>query len=641
MDEISRIKASNSLMDIHMDSTLMDMGFQTEDTLFHKEEYFHRLLVMERKRTERSGNPSVLMLIDISKLSANWNPPGTIDNIVLQLICSIFRETDIVGWYKSYSVIGVILSEISGSTPNEAMEMISAKLKTSISEDLEPHLADEISINFESITRKGNWENGYSPLGLCPYDTSNAPGHEHNFDSLLKSFLGSGSFLVLVDLLIVSMAQIAGFWFRWSTSQNDLEFYAVSFSFGILAYFLFFYIFDLYDAETVSRPRESSIRITLSVLSASVIYSLVFYFQPRLGHVGLMITIQAGAAWALLMCWRLFYEKFFQLSKNNIRTLIIGTGEKGESAAQLLASPGSRFEVVGFLDDDCGEFEKCGNRMQPVLGSTRNLVDVISEKGIDAVVLAMENNESPRTTRRLLAARLCGQEVYDLATLFEKVAGRIPVKYVEDSWFLSTDGFHLISNESVRILKRISDFILSGALLLCSLPIMVFTALAIKIDSHGPIFFKQTRIGKGGKAFTVFKFRSMGVNAEEKGAKWAEKKDQRVTRIGGIIRILHIDELPQIWNVFIGDMSLIGPRPERPEFVEELNKQVPYYSVRHTVRPGITGWAQIRYPYGASVEDSLRKLEYDLFYVKNMSFWQDFKIVLQTIGVVILGKGAR
>ena len=218
---------------------------------------------------------------------------------------------------------------------------------------------------------------------------------------------------------------------------------------------------------------------------------------------------------------------------------------------------------------------------------------------------------------------------------------RLPVKYIDDQRFLSADGFYLISNEYVQKLKRIFDLFFSAILLFLSLPIMLISALAIRLDSPGPIFYKQERVGRGLKIFAVYKFRSMCSNAEQHGAKWAQKRDPRVTRIGKWIRLFRIDELPQLWNVLIGEMSLVGPRPERPEFVKELDNQIPYYCVRHTVTPGITGWAQIKYPYGASVEDAFRKLEYDLYYVKNMSFLLDFKILLRTVGVVFLGEGAR
>jgi len=189
--------------------------------------------------------------------------------------------------------------------------------------------------------------------------------------------------------------------------------------------------------------------------------------------------------------------------------------------------------------------------------------------------------------------------------------------------------------------KRFFDVLASIFLILPTLPLLVATALAIKLDSPGPVFFRQDRVGRGGRVFKVWKFRSMFLNAEVNGAVWAKKSDPRVTRVGGIIRLLRIDELPQLWNIFRGEMSLIGPRPERPEFVRELSANIPYYNIRHSVLPGITGWAQVNYRYGASVEDALHKLEYDLYYIKNMSILLDLKIILRTIGVVLFGEGAR
>ncbi|MBW1703193.1 MAG: exopolysaccharide biosynthesis polyprenyl glycosylphosphotransferase [Deltaproteobacteria bacterium] len=190
-------------------------------------------------------------------------------------------------------------------------------------------------------------------------------------------------------------------------------------------------------------------------------------------------------------------------------------------------------------------------------------------------------------------------------------------------------------------MKRLIDLSISALIIIITLPLLAVTALAIRLDSPGPVFFKQQRVGKGGKVFSVWKFRSMYKDAEQNGAVWADKSDPRVTRVGRVIRFLRIDELPQLWNIFRGEMSLIGPRPERPEFVRELTASIPYYDIRHSVSPGITGWAQVNYPYGASVEDALHKLEYDVYYIKNMSLFLDFKIFIRTIGVVLFGQGAR
>jgi sugar transferase (PEP-CTERM system associated) len=637
--ETLTMAVSNSNVHRAESTTLLDSAIEDE-LAFLGEQYFHHLLMVERKRTERSGNPSLLMLIDVGSLSGDPNRSKTIYRINM-LLSSVLRETDIKGWYKSYSVIGVILSEIGDSNPIEAREMIRAKFQKGISDGLDRDQAEGIGISFESITKGKNWKNGNSLLKLRTYDSETSPGQTKNFAFLIKSLVGGWLFLFMVDLLLISAAQFAGFCVRFGDPVNIFNTHAGAYYFSVITYIIFLYIFDLYNRERVFHTREVTLRITLSVILALGTSAAGFYLVPQLEYGRGVLAIQAVAVWVLLTGWRVLYRNIFQFTKSKIPTLIIGAGEMGKSALQLLSSPHSQFEVAGFLDDDPAKIGYNGNGTPPVLGTTDKLFDIISKMGIKTVVLANEGNGSGRITRNILEARLCGREVLDLPSLYEKIANRIPVKHVEDRWFVYADGFHLISREYVQKIKRIFDFVFSGILLILSLPLVVLTALAIRVDSRGPVFYKQTRIGKGGNPFTVFKFRSMCHNAEETGAKWAQRRDPRVTRVGKWIRIFRIDELPQIWNVFIGDMSLIGPRPERPEFVEELNRQVPYYSVRHTVRPGITGWAQIKYPYGASVEDAVRKLEYDLYYIKNMSLMQDLKILLQTVGVVIMGEGAR
>jgi sugar transferase (PEP-CTERM system associated) len=442
-------------------------------------------------------------------------------------------------------------------------------------------------------------------------------------------------------LALVALAQFAGFLFAGQSPADAAAAHLPAYLLAGLTCFLFFYIFGLYDVEGIVKTSEIPLRIFLSVIPALMVSALARYIHPSLGYVKGTLALQAAGALVVLTCWRLGYRRIFDFSQNRLPTLIIGTGDRSKSALKLLSSSHSQFEVVGFLDDNPVKIGPNGNGTPPVLGSTNNMREIISQKAVKAVVLAMAGNGSGSLTRSMLEARLCGLEVYDLPSLYEKMATRIPVEHLEDRWLVFADGFNLISRQYVQTLKRIFDFIFAGLLIAFALPFALLTALAIRIDSPGPVFFKQVRIGKGGKPFTLYKFRSMCANAEARGAQWAETNDPRVTRVGRIIRKLRIDELPQLWNVFVGDMSLIGPRPERPEFVEDLDRQIPYYGVRHTVRPGITGWAQIKYPYGANVEDALRKLEYDLFYIKNMSVLQDMKILLQTIGVVILGKGAR
>lgn len=239
----------------------------------------------------------------------------------------------------------------------------------------------------------------------------------------------------------------------------------------------------------------------------------------------------------------------------------------------------------------------------------------------------------------LMQARFSGQPVRDLSLFYEDSWRKVPIYYLEHDWFVLSEGFGLVHNPVGLRLKRLADMVLSLLLLLLTWPLMVLTALAVKLESPGPAIYRQIRTGKDGAEFTIFKFRSMRQDAEKDGAKWATANDARITRVGKFIRLTRLDELPQLWNVLRGDMSFIGPRPERPEFNRDLETKIPFYNLRHLVRPGITGWAQVLYPYGASVEDAKEKLQYDLFYIKNYSLILDLQIVLKTISVVVLGRG--
>ena len=231
--------------------------------------------------------------------------------------------------------------------------------------------------------------------------------------------------------------------------------------------------------------------------------------------------------------------------------------------------------------------------------------------------------------------------VVDLRSFYEHVVKRLPITQITEEWLLQTEGFNLNTRGSLRRLKRALDVIISILIFIPAAPIMLATAIAIRMESKGPVIYKQDRVGLFEKEFTVYKFRSMRTDAEKNGAVWAKEHDDRVTRIGRFIRKVRIDELPQLWNILKGDMSFIGPRPERMAFVTQLKKDIPYYSLRHTVKPGLTGWAQVCYPYGASQEDALHKLEYDLYYIKNMSLLLDIVIILKTVGVVLFPKGSR
>lgn len=257
----------------------------------------------------------------------------------------------------------------------------------------------------------------------------------------------------------------------------------------------------------------------------------------------------------------------------------------------------------------------------------------------EGVIIATNMPIPEEVSSTLLHRRLNGLQVVSLTQIYEHFWGKLPVHFIENKWLLTTEGFSITHNPVGLRIKRLMDIGFSILLLLLTWPVLLLTILAIKLESPGPVFFRQVRTGKDGKDFSIVKFRSMTVDAEKDGAQWAQKNDARVTRVGKWIRLTRIDELPQILNVLKGDMSFIGPRPERPEFNEKLEQHIPYYQLRHLLRPGITGWAQVMYPYGASVEDAIEKLQYELYYIKNYTVRLDLLIILKTIRIVLFGKG--
>jgi sugar transferase (PEP-CTERM system associated) len=274
-----------------------------------------------------------------------------------------------------------------------------------------------------------------------------------------------------------------------------------------------------------------------------------------------------------------------------------------------------------------------------VIGDYTQIPSIVQTRDVDRIVVALDERRGKLPIDQLLYCRLKGIKVEDGVAFTEYLAGKLSVESLHPSFLIFSDGFK--STSISRILKRGVDILASVFALLLFLPVTVAIAIAIRLDSIGPILYQQERVGEDGKVFRLLKFRSMRVNAEENGAVWAKVNDDRVTRVGRIIRKLRLDEIPQMINVLRGEMSFVGPRPERPVFVEQLKEVVPFYSQRHAVKPGITGWAQICYPYGASKEDSLEKLKYDLYYIKHMSLVFDLSIIFETAKTVLLGRGAR
>jgi sugar transferase (PEP-CTERM system associated) len=322
------------------------------------------------------------------------------------------------------------------------------------------------------------------------------------------------------------------------------------------------------------------------------------------------------------------------------RVLIIGTGEDAQAVARDLATH-SRIErqVVGFYPTT--ERTEGMRPDQRVFSRDRSIEEIVAEHDIDEIIVAVrEQRGGALPMDQLLACRIAGTPILDLAGFYERARAEVPIDSLKASWLIYSQGF--VQGPARRFAKRAFDIVTSATLLVLTSPIMLLTAIAIRLDSPGPIIYRQERVGLGGRTFMCLKFRSMTVDAEKDGvARWASQNDSRVTRVGAFIRKTRIDELPQLLSVLKGEMSMVGPRPERPSFVQQLREQIPFYDLRHSVKPGVTGWAQVRYSYGASVEDARRKHQYDLYYVKNNSLFLDILVLIETVSVVLFREGSR
>jgi sugar transferase (PEP-CTERM system associated) len=399
------------------------------------------------------------------------------------------------------------------------------------------------------------------------------------------------------------------------------------------------YYNDLYGDDLIQFRREMAVKILQALGGASLIVFAIYYFYPslQLGRGIFLITLAVLPL--ILMIWRLCYSQY--LSRYfRTKVLIIGTDTLGKSLGQeLVRRPELGYDVVGFIDRDPA---KIGMKVvnPRVIGNYKNLTDVMTTEKIHHVIVALDDRRGCLPLKTLLASKLRGVRIEDGVSFYERVSGKIVVEQLRPSWLIFGQGFRI--NRLTRGLKRLMDLVCTILGLLLASPLFLILPLLIKLTSVGPVFYRQERVGEGGCVFTLLKFRSMGVDSEgSSGPVWAQAEDPRVTPIGRIMRKFRLDELPQMLNVLKGEMSFVGPRPERPAFVGELREQIPYYDLRFSVKPGITGWAQIRYHYGGTLEGTREKLQYELYYIKHMSVLLDLFILLETVKVVIFQKGAR
>jgi sugar transferase (PEP-CTERM system associated) len=441
--------------------------------------------------------------------------------------------------------------------------------------------------------------------------------------------------LLIVEALIVGLSFLLTVW--WQNQETSWILLNVEGGYlkivCVTAIVLFLsHGLDLYDSSSIGDKGDQLFRlftvlgvVAFTLAAVDLIYG---YFLP--GRVFL-----PGAKWGLLVLtvmlvgWRGAYAWIVQQPYLRERVYVLGTGDR---ALRLLNGLRQRSEVVGWTGNIQGELTR-----ETVAA---HLIGLARENGVHRVIVAMPDRRGTLPVEELLELRLSGVKVEEATSWLEKISGRIEVEQLYASWLIFADGFRFSS--FFRLVRRALNFSVALIGLILALPLLPFIVLAVKLDSPGSVLYRQKRVGRGGATFYCYKFRTMRQDAEaDTGATWATDDDPRITRVGKFLRISRLDEIPQLFCVLKGDMHFVGPRPERPEFVEWLTREIPYYGVRHVVRPGITGWAQVQYKYGNTLEDAREKLQYDLFYIKNASLGLDLLIWFQTIKIVLLGRGAR
>lgn len=462
--------------------------------------------------------------------------------------------------------------------------------------------------------------------------------------ALTGSLTFRGTALVLVEHVLIVLAVVSAAAVRLGTPDVSV---AVNFELlwravlvaGVLQICLHYC--DLYDLRTLEDRRDMLAGLVRALGAASVILAILYFCVPTL-IIGRGVFVLASLLIiGLVAGWRIAFEWLSLRVVPAERLLIVGTSGAALTLARELFERRGELgvELVGFVDSDPA---KVGTPMinPGVIGTVADIPGIVRERRVDRVVVSLADARGKLPMEQLLEMKLNQGVRFDhLASVYEQYTGKIAVENLRPSWMIFSEGFR--KSAGTAALKRTFDIVLSSIGLVLSAPILLLVAIAVRLSSPGPAFYHQKRVGQDGRIFTIHKVRSMRSDAEAKtGAVWAVQGDPRVTPVGRFLRRTRLDELPQLWNVLIGDMSFVGPRPERPEFIAELVKQIPFYGQRHAVRPGLTGWAQVRHRYGSTLDDSLQKLQYDLFYIKHMSLTLDAFIVLETVKTVLVRSGS-
>jgi sugar transferase (PEP-CTERM system associated) len=447
--------------------------------------------------------------------------------------------------------------------------------------------------------------------------------------------LTSESLLIVLGLALATAMRFASS--RWEYAGGNP---VVRFLIVVLMCEFALYYNDLYDVEVMKSRARLLIGLLQALGVACIGLAMVYYVAPGVSLGRGIAAFAIPTIMTLIFGWRVLLDsKGFFFLRSPERVLIVGTGSTGIALTREICSrPDLNLKVLGFLDEK-GENIGMSLVNPGIIGGLSELETMVREKNIDRVVLSLKEQRGRMPYRELLRLKFAGVTVEDAHTVFENISGRIALEKLSPSWLIFNDGFR--KSRFLRAAKRSMDIAAALVAITLTLPIMALVAIAILIESGAPVLFRQKRVGLNGEQFEIFKFRSMRQDAEKGGPSWATDGDNRVTKVGAFIRKYRLDELPQFFNILHGAMSLVGPRPEQPYFCEMLETNLDFFSQRHTVRPGITGWAQIKYQYGSTVEDAKRKLELDLFYIKHLSISLDMVIVFETVKVIFLGKGAK
>jgi sugar transferase (PEP-CTERM system associated) len=398
------------------------------------------------------------------------------------------------------------------------------------------------------------------------------------------------------------------------------------------------YYADGYDLRSIRTRGEVFFRLVQALGAATLLLAISLLFLPDTGQDELVVEVAILASAGVLLIWRLTVDGVSRAYGASERILLVGSSEGiRKLAREVKRRPDLPIELIGIVAEKDQHAEAIeGLRPMGVLGC---LETIIEQTRPDLVILGLQERRQVLPTNMLLRKRTQGLRIEDASTLYQKITGKIPVESISPSSLIFSDGFAQSWFRSAY--SRLLSIVGATIGLILFGPLMLLVSILIKLDSKGPVLYGQIRVGKNGQPFEILKFRTMFVDAEASGPVWAQKQDPRITRVGKVIRKLRIDEMPQFLNLLYGEMKFVGPRPERPHFVKDLAEKIPYYDLRHTVRPGLTGWAQVKFAYAASIGDAKEKLEYDLFYVKNASIWLDLLILFRTVKIVLFGTGAR